>query len=148
MSAVRVLFVCTGNTCRSPLAESIARRIAAERGIDAEFTSAGIDALAGLPANDRALEVARDRGGDLDAHRARTLTRTVVDAHDLVLVMEPWQRDVIEGLGGAGKTRMLDESRPVQDPMVTGSREAYERAYNHLETAIEAVLVDLPALPA
>lgn len=59
---MRILFVCTGNTCRSPMAEGIFRKLARERGIDAEVASAGVAAVAGLPISRHAEGVLKDRG--------------------------------------------------------------------------------------
>jgi protein-tyrosine-phosphatase len=108
------------------------------------FASAGVDAAHGRPASEHALSLARERGADLAGHRTQPLTRGLVEGHDLVLVMEPWQQDVVERLGGAGKTRLLDASRAVEDPLLSGSREAYERTYAHLERAIDAALEGFP----
>ncbi|MHB1299177.1 MAG: arsenate reductase/protein-tyrosine-phosphatase family protein, partial [Gemmatimonadaceae bacterium] len=91
---MRVLFVCTGNTCRSPMAESVATRMAAERALgDVTFSSAGTSAWDGAPASDGALLVAMERGLDLSQHRARMLSRELVAESDLILVMSPHHRD-------------------------------------------------------
>lgn len=66
-----VVFVCSGNTCRSPLAEILARRVCGETGW--RFASAGLDADRGSPASAGSCDEARDRGLDLDAHRSRRL---------------------------------------------------------------------------
>jgi len=71
---MKVLFVCAGNLCRSPFAEGLARRLAAERGLDLEFDSAGEIAYEGSPCTPDALAAARLHGVDLSAHRARRLT--------------------------------------------------------------------------
>jgi protein-tyrosine phosphatase len=84
-----VLFVCTGNICRSPTAEAFARRelgnFADDGGL--RFGSAGSHALNGNPATEEAVAAAAARGGDLTRHRARELDRRLVREADLILVM-------------------------------------------------------------
>ena len=144
MSALRVLFVCAGNTCRSPMAEDIARRLAAERGLDATFASAGLIAADGEQAAPFAIDVVCDRGGDLSAHEAQSLTDRLVRDHDLVLVMEPYQLDEVERLGGGAKVRLLDDPHAIDDPVLSETRDAYERTYDRLEEAIARTLDTAP----
>ena len=105
----RVLFVCTGNTCRSPLAEAIARKAAGERGIDAEFASAGTDAWEGGPASDASLLVGIERGLDLTMHRSRRLTEQVVADSDLILAMSPHHLAVLRELGAGDRAHLLSD---------------------------------------
>src|SRR5215218_6297260 len=107
---MRILFVCTGNTCRSPMAASIAREVAAERGLtDLEIESAGTGAYDGTGASDGALLVAMERSRDLSEHRARQLTRALVDSADLVLVMGDRHLQRVMELGGDGKAYLLTD---------------------------------------
>jgi protein-tyrosine-phosphatase len=76
---VKVIFVCAGNICRSPFAEGLARRLAAERGLDVEFASAGEIALDGDRCPPDAVAVAKEYGVDLTSHRARRLTTDKAD---------------------------------------------------------------------
>jgi protein-tyrosine-phosphatase len=76
---VKVLFVCAGNICRSPFAEGLARRLAAERGLDVEFASAGQIAVDGDRCPPDAVAVAKEYGVDLSSHRARRLTTDKAD---------------------------------------------------------------------
>jgi protein-tyrosine-phosphatase len=76
---VKVLFVCAGNICRSPFAEGLARRLAAERGLDVEFASAGEIALDGDRCPPDAVAVAKEYGVDLSSHRARHLRTDEAD---------------------------------------------------------------------
>ncbi len=82
----RVLFVCTGNTCRSPLAEVLFRELTRERG-DYEVLSAGVGAFSGQPASRHGQELARERGLDLSGHRSKAVTVDLVDAATHIFAM-------------------------------------------------------------
>ena len=143
---MRVLFVCTGNTCRSPMAEGIASRMAAERGLrDLEFASAGTSAWEGAPASDGAMLVAMERGIDLNLHRAQVLTRALVEGSDLILVMSPHHRERAVVLGGEGRTHLLidysgrtADGRAVMDPF-GGDLETYRLTFDELTAEISRV---------
>ncbi len=91
----RILFVCTGNICRSPMAEGIARSrtVALDPADKAglRVASAGIAALSGDPATFEATLAMRRRGIDIGAHRARQLTSAILQESDLLLTMERMQ---------------------------------------------------------
>lgn len=143
----RVLFVCSGNTCRSPLAEAVARRAFEEAGEDDyEISSAGTFATDGGRASSGSLEVARANGLDLEGFVSRQLSGDMLDDADLVLVMEPGHRSAVLGLNPQAdlKTRLLGElagshgpDAAVPDPF-GGSGEAYRRTFRRLEEMILA----------
>ena len=144
---MRILFVCTGNTCRSPLSEAIARKIAIERGLtDVESMSAGTSAHDGAPASDGALLVGMERNMDLGGHRAQTLNRDLVRQADLILAMGPHHLERIEALGGAGRAYLLSDyashgasSRPISDP-IGAELDVYRATADELEEEIRRVL--------
>lgn len=104
----RLLFVCSGNTCRSPLAEAIARKAIAALGLtDVEVSSAGTGAWEGATASDGSLLVGMERGLDLSAHRACVLSREIVAKADVILTMSQQHLMAVEALGGAGKAFLL-----------------------------------------
>jgi protein-tyrosine-phosphatase len=143
---MRILFVCTGNTCRSPLAEGIARRLVRERALpDVEVSSAGTSAWPEAPASDGSLLVAMEHGIDLSEHRARQLSPEIVAASDVILAMGPHHLDRAEAMGGAGRSHLLTgyvnpaQPRAVGDPF-GGDLETYRATFEELEREIRAVL--------
>jgi protein-tyrosine phosphatase len=91
-----VLFVCTGNICRSPTAEALARReLERYPGVPIQVSSAGSHALEGNPAASRSMLAAATRGASLDRHFARELTRRRVRAADLILCMAAEHRPFV-----------------------------------------------------
>jgi protein-tyrosine-phosphatase len=143
---MRILFVCTGNTCRSALADALARKVIVERALEnVEVQSAGTSAWDGAPASDGALLVGMERNLDLSQHRAQTLTRELVRDADLILAMGPHHLERIEALGGAGKSFLVTEfasrgasARPVNDP-IGGELEVYRATADELELEVRRV---------
>lgn len=105
---MRVLFVCTGNTCRSPMAEVIARRHMAERGwTHLEVRSAGVGAWDGSPASGGALRAAAAMGLDLSGHRSTFMSSELIDSSDLILTMSASHLQRALELGAGERVWML-----------------------------------------
>jgi protein-tyrosine-phosphatase len=136
---VKILVVCTGNTCRSPLAEVTLRRAVADVGLEGvEVSSAGTGAFGGEPVSEGSYLVALEQGLDLAAHRARVVTREMVAESDLILAMSRGHLRKLELLGAGTKAHLMgdfagsDGDHEVADP-VGGPIEGYRATYEHLE---------------
>jgi protein-tyrosine-phosphatase len=92
-----ILFVCTGNLCRSPMAAGLLRRRLADKGLDTRYQamSAGVWAVDGNPASQNAVMVMAERGIDISDHIAHTINADDVAGADLILVMSREHQQVI-----------------------------------------------------
>jgi protein-tyrosine-phosphatase len=140
----QILLVCTGNICRSPLAAALLQRALAQRGIEGiDVYSAGTGAWDGAPVSEGAYLVGLERGLDLSGHRARLLTRELVEAADLVLTMARHHRARVDELGGEGRVFVLGEyagregdAAEVSDPF-GGDLDVYRDTCSELEALIQ-----------
>ena len=123
---MKVLFVCSGNTCRSPYAEAVARSLGHEA------RSAGSDAWPDQPATKDARKTAELRGLDLAPHRSASLEQEHVDWADAIVCFEDSHLAAVERLGGGAKAELVR----VADPYLTGD---YELAYDEIESAVRAL---------
>jgi protein-tyrosine phosphatase len=114
---MKVLFICTANVCRSPLAEGYLKRLLKQNPIsDVVVESAGVIALHGSSAYECAMEVAQQIGFDLNGHIARQITAEMAKAADQILCMETWHASRILDLDQAliSKTMLLGNYHPSQ----------------------------------
>lgn len=146
----RLLFVCTGNTCRSPLAEALARRDIQARGwSQVEVASAGAHAAAGLPASGGSRRVALEAGMDLSGHVSTPLDGALVARSDLILAMSRSHLEAVQALGGGERVALLGGlaegaegyggGTEVPDPF-GGDDDAYRQTLAALEVMVSRVL--------
>jgi protein-tyrosine-phosphatase len=135
---MRILFVCEGNTCRSPMAAEIAKRDIAEHGYTGfEIVSAGI--CRGTRTAEDAITVARNNGCDL-THTPTQLKKELLEKSDRVFVMETWQIGAVSDIGEHGHVETLFED--VDDPYGRGP-DAYRETWEQLERLIQPKLAEL-----
>jgi len=123
-----VMFVCSGNTCRSPMAEAIARHLLAKqlqvgeadlekKGIS--IISAGTYAMPGMRATPQAVDAVREHGADLSRHRSRPLTVELIHQADVIYTMGAGHAQAVRSLvpSASDKVHTLDPDGDIEDPI-------------------------------
>jgi protein-tyrosine-phosphatase len=131
----RVLFVCAGNQCRSPMAEAFFKRLIGCQQ-DVEVSSAGLYGGGGLPPSRKAVAVMAKRGVDISQVRSKKLSRKLAAKSDIIVTMEEEQRDIIKRLYNYSKVFTLREiaggSGDIADPL-GAPISLYEQCANEIE---------------
>lgn len=133
---MKVLFVCTGNTCRSPMAEGIFRRMMKERGLGDQVLcqSAGLSAVEGDPVAENAAAACREIGVEIGGHTARRLTGEELPQWDWFFAMSRTHAYILEQAGAP--VQKIYVSGEIQDPF-GGDLETYRRCRDKLVQELE-----------
>lgn len=100
-SILNITFICTGNTCRSPMAQALFTQMAQDSGITFTASSAGLAAMPGQPAAEYAVKACKALGADLSAHRSKSLLQEDLASTDLFVVMTMQHAQALMKLGVA-----------------------------------------------
>ena len=153
MSVIKFLFVCTGNTCRSPMAEGIFRKYLAEKlqcevdqleQVGYKISSGGVMDTNGMPASTGALTACASKGIDLSAHRNKGLSKELIEESDFILAMERIHKDRIIAISNeaVNKCFLLAENKGIDDPIGL-PQEFFNRCADTIEAAVTKRISEL-----
>ncbi|HTX19060.1 MAG TPA: hypothetical protein VMG34_10410 [Bacteroidota bacterium] len=147
---MNILFVCTANITRSAMAAAILRHRVSAKGLNASFLvdSAGTEALYEMPPDDSTIDVCRNHGIDISAHRAQQVTHAMVHDASLILCMAEPHRRIIRGIFPQWEKKILllkefganplPSDLSVNDPTGKAKRK-YERCFLELEAEVSRI---------
>ena len=153
LSQIKFLFVCTGNTCRSPIAEGMFKKYLAEKlqcdvdhlgKMGYKVTSAGIMDTSDQPASDEAIAACAAKGIDIKAHKSGKLSHEIVDESDLIFVMERMHQRMVTTLSpkAADNCVLLAEDEEIADP-IGQSQEYFNYCAELIEKAVRKRISEL-----
>jgi protein-tyrosine phosphatase len=153
LSTVNIIFICTGNTCRSPMAEAFATKFAANKlrckvdevaALGYSIESFGISAYDGCPASQEAVTVLKNKGLSLQEHRSCLLKRQTIRQADWIFVMNRGHLDSVLAMDPGSRERvfLLDPQADIADPIGLG-QEVYEACARSIEQAVEKWMKEL-----
>ena len=140
-----IIFICTGNTCRSPMAEGLFRAHGGEEKTGLAAVSAGLFTQDGIPASENAVTAAKELGADISAHRSRMLTHEMAQSARYLVCMTGAHYDRVCELfpDCADKVFTLTQ-RDVSDPF-GGDLETYRRAAAEIDAGVRSIIERLSA---
>ena len=140
---MNILFVCTGNTCRSPMAEGLFKKLLADRKTEnVSCSSAGLFAMTGDEVTPNSVKACERFEVDISAHRARRITSYILDETDKFVCMTPEHAASLSLYVPSEKLIVLGEGIP--DPF-GGDMETYIRCANSIRTALTEQFDDIIA---
>lgn len=141
----KILFVCLGNICRSPLAEGIAQKMIDEQGLDFNVDSAGTSNWhEGETPCQNSIQIAKTHGIDISKQRSRPVSRDDMQTFDLIVAMDAQNKADLETMGFKN-VRLLGEfggyhGTDVPDPYYFHGVEGFEKVYSMIETCVTDLL--------
>ena len=143
---MNILFICTGNTCRSPMAEGLLKDMAEKKGIELNVTSAGIFAFDGEEVSRDAVDAMKEEGIDISQHRARIIHKDLVESADLILTMSRYHKmellrkyDFLKGKVYTLKEYAYGREEDISDPFGMGIG-AYRKAREEIKEALREII--------
>lgn len=143
---MQILFVCTGNTCRSPMAEGILKAMIKEKNLDIKVSSAGVAAFDGSSVSNNSVLALSKLGIDISKHKSRLIYDKLIDEFDLILTMSKSHKEILTNKYPYSKGKVFilneyafDKKEDIADPF-GGSIKDYERARDQIYKAIEQIV--------